>query len=71
VDLSEILDVQVQQIMPLADRKNIDLRIEPAAQALPLLFQDRSKLCQIVTNLLSNAIKFTSEEGRITFPCLI
>ncbi|MFO0975501.1 MAG: ATP-binding protein [Planctomycetaceae bacterium] len=65
VDLAEILEVQVQQIMPLADRKNIDLRIEPPPQALPLLYQDRSKISQIVTNLLSNAIKFTPEGGRV------
>lgn len=65
VDLSEILEVQVQQIMPLADRKNIDLRIESPPQPLPLLFQDRSKISQIVTNLLSNAIKFTPEGGRV------
>ncbi len=65
VDLAEILEVQVQQIMPLADRKNIDLRIEAPPQPLPLLFQDRSKISQIVTNLLSNAIKFTPEGGRV------
>ena len=65
VDLAEILEVQVQQIMPLADRKNIDLRIESPSQPLPLLYQDRSKLSQIVTNLLSNAIKFTPEGGRV------
>ncbi|MBL8810003.1 MAG: HAMP domain-containing histidine kinase [Planctomycetaceae bacterium] len=65
VDLAEILEVQVQQIMPLADRKNIDLRIESPPQPLPLLYQDRSKLSQIVTNLLSNAIKFTPEGGRV------
>ncbi len=65
VDLAEILEVQVQQIMPLADRKNIDLRIESPPQSLPMLYQDRSKISQIVTNLLSNAIKFTPEGGRV------
>jgi signal transduction histidine kinase len=32
---------------------------------LPELFQDRGKICQIITNLLSNAIKFTPEGGRV------
>ena len=30
------------------------------------MYQDQSKLQQILTNLLSNAIKFTPEGGRIT-----
>ena len=65
IQLSEILDAQVQQIMPLADRKNIDLRIETAPTPLPMLHQDRSKISQILTNLMSNAIKFTPEGGRV------
>jgi len=65
VHLADVLELQVQQIMPLADRKNIDLRIEPLAQPLPMMHQDRSKICQILTNLLSNAIKFTPEGGRV------
>ena len=65
VHLADVLEMQVQQIMPLADRKNIDLRIEPLAQPLPMMHQDRSKICQILTNLLSNAIKFTPEGGRV------
>ena len=36
---------------------------EPEA---PLIYQDRSKVQQILTNLLSNAIKFTPEGGRVT-----
>ena len=65
VFLNDILELQVQQIMPLADRKNIDLRIEAASGPLPMLFQDHSKIRQILTNLLSNAIKFTPEGGRV------
>ncbi len=65
MQLADVLELQVQQIMPLADRKNIDLRIESAARPLPLIQQDRSKICQILTNLLSNAIKFTPEGGRV------
>jgi signal transduction histidine kinase len=65
IRVADILELQVQQIMPLADRKNIDLRIEPPPQPLPPVFQDRSKISQILTNLLSNAIKFTPEGGRV------
>jgi len=63
--LREVIENQVQQVMPLADRKNIDLRIEPPPTQLPPLFQDSGKIAQILNNLLSNAIKFTPEGGRI------
>jgi two-component system, NarL family, sensor histidine kinase BarA len=65
VRLDDVINVQVQQVMPLADRKNIEMRIETPAATLPPLFQDAGKLAQILNNLLSNAIKFTPEGGRI------
>ena len=65
MNLPDVLELQVQQIMPLADRKNIDLKTDMPQLPLPAMFQDRSKICQIVTNLLSNAIKFTPEGGRV------
>lgn len=63
--LPEIIELQVQQVMPLADRRNIDLRIEPCLSQIPVLHQDRGKIMQILNNLLSNAIKFTPEGGRV------
>ncbi|MBL8817666.1 MAG: HAMP domain-containing protein [Planctomyces sp.] len=65
VVLHEIIELQVQQVMPLADRRNIDLRIEPCLSQIPVLHQDRGKIMQILNNLLSNAIKFTPEGGRV------
>ena len=65
MNLSDVLEIQVQQIMPLADRKNIDLKTDIPPAPLPMMFQDRGKICQLVTNLLSNAIKFTPEGGRV------
>lgn len=65
LNLSDLLELQVQQIMPLADRRNIDLKTDSPPSPLPEMFQDRSKICQIITNLLSNAIKFTPEGGRV------
>ena len=65
MNLSDVLEIQAQQIMPLADRKNIDLKTDTLQSRLPEMFQDRGKICQIITNLLSNAIKFTPEGGRV------
>ena len=63
--LGDVLELQVQQMMPLADRRHIDMRTDPPAVPVPAVFQDRGKISQIVNNLLSNAIKFTPEGGRI------
>ncbi|MFM7039004.1 MAG: ATP-binding protein [Planctomycetaceae bacterium] len=65
LQLDEILELQVQQMLPIADRRRIDLRIETPRTSLPEMLQDRGKISQIVNNLLSNAIKFTPEGGRV------
>ena len=49
---------------PLSEKKNIDLTTEIQPD-LPPMFQDQSRVQQILNNLLSNAIKFTPEGGRI------
>jgi signal transduction histidine kinase len=63
--IDAILQAQCDLVRSLAEQKHIDVRME-IEEALPPLFQDQSKVQQIVTNLLSNAIKFTPEGGRIT-----
>jgi signal transduction histidine kinase len=62
--IEAIVSAQCDMVRSLTEEKNIDLNvhIEPN---LPSLFQDQSKVQQVLTNLLSNAIKFTPEGGRI------
>jgi len=62
--IDAVIAAQCDLVRSLAEQKNIDLRAE-IEEALPPLFQDQSKVQQILTNLLSNAIKFTPEGGRI------
>jgi signal transduction histidine kinase len=62
--IDAIIAAQCDLVRSLAEQKNIDLRTE-IEESLPPLFQDQSKVQQILTNLLSNAIKFTPEGGRI------
>lgn len=59
-----VVQAQCDLMRALAEDKNIDLtpHVEPE---LPSVYQDQSKIQQILTNLLSNAIKFTPEGGRI------
>ncbi len=62
--ISDLVERQLGIMMPLAEKKNIELTetIEPD---LPVLIQDAGKLQQTLNNLLSNAIKFTPEGGRV------
>lgn len=63
--VTDVVKNQINQIMPLADQKNIELRIRDQETAIPNVHQDAGKIRQILTNLLSNAIKFTPEGGRV------
>jgi two-component system, NarL family, sensor histidine kinase BarA len=63
--IDTIIETQCDLVRALTEDKNIDLHIDVEPE-LPLLFQDQTKVQQILTNLLSNAIKFTPEGGRIT-----
>ena len=65
LEMQELIDRLVQQLTPLAEEKNIELRVTHPRPALPALQQDAGKLRQILLNLLSNAIKFTPEGGRV------
>jgi len=63
--IDSVLHSQCDMVRSLTEEKNIDLAVVPSQDASPL-YQDQSKVQQILTNLLSNAIKFTPEGGRIT-----
>ncbi len=65
LDLSDLIERLAVQMLPLAQRKNIDLQwdVDPEIATLQ---QDGGKLQQILYNLLSNAVKFTPEGGRIS-----
>ncbi len=63
--LDIVLSAQCDMVRSLTEEKNIDLDLILNPDDPPV-YQDQSKIQQIVTNLLSNAIKFTPEGGRIT-----
>src|SRR5205823_15067876 len=62
--LHDVCEGLLNMFRPMAEKKNIDLRSQIAAD-IPVLRQDVGKLQQILQNLLSNAIKFTPEGGRV------
>ena len=63
VDLAPLVDSVLSTLLPLAQKKEIELdrEIDPAA---PPIWADPGKVRQVLNNLLSNAIKFT-EEGSV------
>ena len=62
--IDSVLMAQCDMVRSLTEEKNIDLEVKVPDDAPPL-YQDQSKVQQVLTNLLSNAIKFTPEGGRI------
>jgi two-component system, NarL family, sensor histidine kinase BarA len=66
--LLTVIGAQVEIFRKMAEDKNIDIQVD-SNQAEMRVFQDQSKLAQILTNLLSNAIKFTPEGGLVTIAC--
>jgi signal transduction histidine kinase len=63
--LDLVINAQCDMMRSLSEDKNIDLKVMIDIEA-PVIYQDQSKVQQILTNLLSNAIKFTPEGGRVT-----
>jgi signal transduction histidine kinase len=64
-NIASLVTAQCDAVRGLADDKNIDLQVE-LKSGLGEVWQDQTKIQQILTNLLSNAIKFTPEGGLIT-----
>jgi len=64
LDLGENVRGAVEAIMPLADAKGLEVKID----ALPSVgvFADPRRLEQVFLNLLSNAVKFTPAGGRVS-----
>ena len=66
---SELVERLAVGMLPLAEKKNIELRWDCDPRVETAL-QDAGKLQQILYNLLSNAIKFTPEGGRVELQAL-
>jgi len=64
-DISGSIHSVLDNVKPLAAKKNIAMRIELKESPL-LITADEAKLKSILHNLLSNAVKFTPENGSIT-----
>ena len=64
VDLRLMVKSLVDQIRPLATKKQIALEVEIASD-LPVITADPDRMERVLANLLSNAVKFTPEGGSV------
>ena len=66
-DLPALIMERVEVSRPLAEAKDLDLRVD-LGEGVGEIESDRRRLGQIIANLLSNAIKFT-ESGQVGVRC--
>ena len=78
VEVGEVVSEALQLIMPLAQKRDITIRILQEGSEISfeqLLLQyygiraDRTRLRQVLLNLLSNAVKYNTDNGMITIAC--
>ncbi len=62
--INPLLEDSIATLRPMADKKRIEIRYEPAPEAAEA-FCDSEAMHQIMMNLLDNAIKYTPEGGHI------
>ncbi|MGE3472574.1 MAG: ATP-binding protein [Vicinamibacterales bacterium] len=62
IPLAEVVWEAVDLITPLADERQIQIRIDPVIDSVTVR-ADRQRLTQILLNLLSNAVKYNRDGG--------
>jgi PAS domain S-box-containing protein len=67
VELAGVVEDCIDQALPLAQRKGLEVTSDVAK--CDAVLGDRNRLRQSITNLLANAIKFTPSGGRIEVRC--
>jgi CheY-like chemotaxis protein/nitrogen-specific signal transduction histidine kinase len=67
VSVRDVLGEVERTLQPMADRQEVELRVEPPPTGLPMVAADRTRFVQILMNLGSNAIKYNRRRGSVVF----
>ncbi|HVY67848.1 MAG TPA: HAMP domain-containing sensor histidine kinase [Patescibacteria group bacterium] len=77
VSVESLASPAVQQLLPIAASKGLQLTYRPPDHPLPQIMADKAKLREVMNNLIDNAIKYTKagaidvslfeQDGSITF----
>jgi PAS domain S-box-containing protein len=62
LNLAEVVTATVEEMLSLAEQKNLTMEVKLDLHN-PVIFNDKTRLRQVLVNLLSNAIKFTEDGG--------
>ncbi len=63
--IPEITQITVDQLLPQAEMRKLELVFEKPTQEIPVITADKEKVRQVINNFIDNAIKYT-EKGKIT-----
>ena len=58
-DLVQITQITIDQILPQAEMKKINLVFNKPTEPIPVITADKEKLRQVINNIIDNAIKYT------------
>lgn len=65
--LREVVQEQVEYLLPQAERKNIQLKVDIEGDLIVLV--DKTMIARVITNLVHNAIKFTDTGSVVINAC--
>lgn len=71
VDMVKITTDVINEIIPAAQRQEVNLSMNMPKQAIPPVFIDINKIKEVLINLIGNSIKFTPPKGSIVVSSMI
>lgn len=70
LQFEDLVDAMIQELLPIATKKEIQLRFIRSKDLLPKIKVDPDKMHDVLQNLIDNAIKYSSNGGQVTIELL-